>query len=174
LRTGIVMSTIPDALIAFTAVQIVLGVADIRVDGQPFELRRMVSSLLEENWGGATVIAIGSIISISALVQFFYGVTRGYKERLDIAHFSRDMRWLTHFFAWVGYGARGVILGIIGFFFLKAGLLRSGKHVVNTDKAFDFIGDHVGHLYFIVVAIGTIGYGLFMFIHGWAYDPDRD
>jgi hypothetical protein len=45
--------------------------------------------------------------------------------------------------------------------------------VVNTDKAFDFIGDDVGHLYFIMVAAGTICYGLFMFVFGWYYDTDK-
>ena len=174
LRTGIAVSTIPDALIAFTAVQILLGASSIRVDGRPVQLRQMVNSMLEENWGEVAIISTGIITCLSALVQFFYGVSRGYKERVDILHFSADMKWLTHFFAWIGYGARGIILGIIGFFFLKAGIMRSGKYAVNTDKAFDFIGDNVGHLYFILIAIGTIGYGVFMFIHGWAYDPDKD
>jgi hypothetical protein len=45
---------------------------------------------------------------------------------------------------------------------------------VNTDKAFDFIGDQVGHVYFILVAVGTIFYGLFMFALGITYDADND
>ena len=93
---------------------------------------------------------------ITALVQFFYGISKGYKERLNIDHFSKLTTWLTHFLAWFGYFSRGIILGIIGFFFIKAGILEDAQFVVNTDKAFDFIGDHVGHFYFIVVAAGTI------------------
>jgi len=51
--------------------------------------------------------------------------------------------------------------------------LRDG-YIVNTNKAFDFIGDHVGHVYFILVAIATICYGVFMFAQGIAYDTDKD
>lgn len=174
LRTGIAMSTIPDALIALTGVQILLGAGNIQMDGRPVELREMVASILEHGSGDVLIIIIGVIVCVSGLVQFFYGTSRGYKERLDIEHFSANLKWLTHFLAWIGYLSRGIILGIIGFFFAKSGIVRSSEYVVNTDKAFDFIGDNVGHLFFVLVAIGTIGYGLFMFILGWFYDPDKD
>jgi hypothetical protein len=57
---------------------------------------------------------------------------------------------------------------------VRAGIFNNAKYVVNTDKAFDFIGDHVGHVYFIIVAIGTICYGIFMVAQGIAYDADKD
>lgn len=57
---------------------------------------------------------------------------------------------------------------------IKAGITENARYVVNTDKAFDFIGDHIGHVYFILVAIATTCYGLFMFIQGIAYDTDKD
>ena len=53
-------------------------------------------------------------------------------------------------------------------------MVEKARYVVNTDKAFDFIGDHVGHVYFILVAIATICYGLFMFAQGITYDTDKD
>ena len=173
-RTGIAMSTIPDILIALTAFRILAGVGDIRVDGQPVSERAMAGNMLQETWGEWALIGIGVIICLTALVQFFYGITRGYKERLDMAHFKVFTKNVIHFLAWVGYLARGVIVGIIGFFLVKAGASDSADVVVNTDKAFDFIGDHVGHLYFILIAIGTICYGLFMFAHGIAHDADKD
>ena len=174
LRMGIAMSTVPDALIALTGVQILLGAGNIQLDGRPVELREMVASILEHSSGDVLVIVIGVIVCVSGFVQFFYGISRGYKERLDIDHFSANLKWLTHFLAWIGYLSRGIILSIIGFFFAKSGIARSSEYVVNTDKAFDFIGDNVGHLFFILVAIGTVGYGLFMAILGWFYDPDKD
>ncbi|HEV7349089.1 DUF1206 domain-containing protein [Telluribacter sp.] len=173
-RAGIALSTIADALIAYTAIEVLLGIGNIPENGEPEEQRQMVRSLLEENWGDWFIISLGVIVCTTALVQFFYGVTRGYKERLDIAQFSSGTKKLIHLLAWIGYLARGIILGIIGFFFLKAGLLDDARFVVNTDKAFDFIGDHVGHVYFILVALGTICYGLFMFSLGVSYDIDAD
>jgi hypothetical protein len=173
-RTGIALSTIADGLIVYAAIRVLLGIGNIQTDGQPAEERMMVSNMLQHSLGNAFVIATGSIILATAIVQLLYGVTRGYKERVDIAHFSKIIKNTIHFLAWTGYVARGIILGITGFFFVKAGVLENARHVVNTDKAFDFIGDNIGHLYFILVAAGTICYGLFMFALGIAYDVDKD
>lgn len=173
-RTGIALSTVADGFIAFAAIQALLGLGNIQEDGQPEEQRQMVSHVLQESWGALFIISIGVIIAVTAVVQFFYGITRGYRERLDIAHFSLATKSVIHFLAWVGYLARGIILGIIGFFFIKAGIVENARYIVNTDKAFDFIGDDIGHVYFILVAIGTICYGLFMFALGVTYKARKD
>jgi hypothetical protein len=173
-RIAIALSTIADALIAYAAIEVLLGTNNIQQNGQPQQEQQMVRSLLQERWGSWVIISIGSIIFLTALVQFFYGITKGYKERLDIQHFSPKMKSLIHITAGIGYLARGIIIGIIGFFYIKAGILENARYVVNTDKAFDFIGDHVGHVYFILVAVGTIFYGLFMCALGLTYDVDKD
>lgn len=173
-RSGIGLSSIADAFIAYSAVQALLGTGSVQEDGQPKAEREIAGTMLQENWGDWLIVILGTIILLTALVQFFYGITNGYRERLNIDHFNKLKTWLTNFFAWYGYFARGLILGIIGFFFIKAGILEDPQFVVNTDKAFDFIGDHVGHLYFILVAIGTICYGIFMILLGIYFDPDKD
>lgn len=173
-RTGIALSTVADLLIVYAALQVILGISDFAINGRPDSERQMVHKMLAWSGGQALILAIGCIICFTAVVQFLYGVTQGYKERTDMDHFSVSAKRSVHALAWIGYSARGFILGITGFFFIKAAVLKDGQYVVNTDKAFDFIGDHVGHLYFILTAIGTIGYGLFMFVLGFTYDRDKD
>lgn len=173
-RTGIALSTIADALIVYAAIRILLGVSNVQSDGQPVEERQIVRNLLEKNYGQWLVIVIGAVYFIIAIVQLLYGITRGYRERVNLEHFATPLRYTVHLLAWSGYFGRGVILGIIGFFFIKAGASEEAGWVVNTDKAFDFIGDHVGHFYFILIAIATICYGLFMFVQGVAYDTNKD
>lgn len=172
-RVGIGLSSIADFLIAYSAIMVILGISKIQQDGQPTEEREMVGSMLQQNWGDVIIIAMGVIIALTAIVQFYYGETRGYKERLNIAHFSSGTKKVIHLFAWIGYLARGIIIGIIGFFFIRAGFLEDPGDVVNTDKAFNFLGEHVGHWAFILVAVGTICYGLFMFSLGVTYDHDN-
>src|SRR5690349_16528061 len=97
-------------------------------------------------------------------------MTRGYRERGNDRHFSRWAKNVFHVLALYGYGTRGTILFIVGFFFVKAGVVHAADIVVNTDKAFDFIGDHIGGAFFIIAAIGTIAYGCFMFALGITYN----
>jgi hypothetical protein len=173
-RTGIALSTVADILIVYAAIRVLLGTSNIQPDGTPQEERWMINNLLQQSNGDWLVIAIGLIYLATAVVQLIYGVTRGYKERLNIEHFSSLARHTVHILAWLGYSGRGIILGIIGFFFVKAGITENARYVVNTDKAFDFIGDNAGHIYFILLAIATICYGLFMFVQGTVYDTDKD
>ncbi len=173
-RSGIALSTVADLLIVYAAVKVIIGAGNIQQNGEPVEEREFVSKLLTESWGASAITAIGIIVIATAIVQFFYGVTRGYKERLDIDFYSKSAKAIIHFLAWAGYCSRGIIVGIIGFFFLKAAFTGNAEHVVNTDKAFDFIGDEVGHAYFIILALGTVCYGIFMIINGLAYDQDKD
>lgn len=173
-RIGICVSTLVDVMIAMTAVRVLLGRNHIMLNGQPREEQEMVASLLSNPWGSMLVIAFGSIVLIVSVSQFWYGITKGYKERIDLEHFSKPIQTVTHGLAWFGYFARGVILSIIGVFLIKSGTTNDASVVVNTDKAFDFIGDHVGHFYFIAIAIGTICYGMFMVMMAIAYDIDKD
>lgn len=173
-RTGIALSSLADALICYSAFRIVIGSGSNTTDGQPDEYRELTRSIIEQHDAAWLVIAGGVIILVTALIQLAYGVTRGYRERLDIAHFSHTLKETVHYLAVAGYTSRGLILGIIGFFLVKAGVTQNAIHVLNTDKAFDFIGDHIGGIAFIVVAIGTICYSLFMFSLAWTYDADAD
>lgn len=173
-RSGIALSTIADLLIVYAAIRILLGVGGIQQSGEPQEEREFVSKMLTEGWGACAVTSIGIVVMIAAVVQFVYGVSGGYKERLDIGHYRKAGKAIIHFLAWTGYCSRGIIVGIIGFFFIKAAIMGASKHVVNTDKAFDFIGDELGHGFYILVAAGTVCYGIFMIINGIAYDQDKD
>lgn len=168
-RTGIALSAVADALIIHAGVRILIGSGNIQLDGQPAEEQEFARRLLALSWGDVAVIAIGITFLISAVIQLIYGVSDGYKERINI---QRNKIWMNRMIkavAWYGYVARAIILGITGFFFLQAGIQKNEKLVVNTDKAFDYIGDHVGHVYFIIVAVGTVSYGVFMWLQGIYY-----
>ena len=173
-RTGIALSTIADMLIVYASVLSIFGIGSSQANGEPDKEREMVSNLLQQNAGSWIVISIGTAIAITAAVQLFYGITKGYKERLELEEFKPWMKKSVYFFGLSGYFARSIIIGIIGWFYLKAGIENNGQLIVNTDKAFDFIGDNVGHVYFILVATGTIFYGLFMFALAMVYDTDKD
>lgn len=174
IRTGIALSSLADGLLAYSIIRVLLHQGNIQQNGEPTEEREFVSSLLQIFFGQAFVITIGVALIITALLQLIYGITNGYKERMNSENFYPAIRKLIPPFAWIGFISRGVILGIVGIFYMKAGILKNEQYIINTDKAFDFIGDNIGHIYFIVVALGTICYGIFTFALGMAYDCDKD
>jgi hypothetical protein len=170
LRTGAAFSSAADAFIALSVLMVVFGGQKAPVTGEPVQQRKMVAHLLQWQWGHAIVFTIGAIILITAAVLILYGLSKNFTESIRASDFSKTQHTLMHAIAYAGYFSRGVILAIIGFFYLKSSMKSDSSYVVNTDKAFDFIGDHVGHPWFILIAIGTISYGAYMFILGLHYD----
>jgi hypothetical protein len=79
---------------------------------------------------------------------------------------------VTHFLAWYGYAARGVILCVLAWFLLDGAIRNDPKAAGDTDTV-DFVGGgSLGDSAFAVVAIGTIAYGIFMYVNAWQYKFD--
>lgn len=163
-------SAVSDALIAWPAIESLLGVNTAMKDGEPVAQRQMFSELLQKEGGIWLVGLIGLITSVTAIVQFIYMFKEAYEERIDFKRFSTLKAKIIHTLSYAGHIARGTILGIMGFFMLKAAITKNGQLVVNTDKAFDFLGDEVNHPVFAAIAVGTICYGFFMMAMGYYYD----
>lgn len=174
LRAGAIFSSVADAFIAFSALQALFSHQKASRTGEPVQQQKLVAGLLENDWGQTVVLVLGAIVLLTALVLVFYGFSKRFTETIKADDFSKGWKYTVHGLAYAGYLSRAIILDIIGFFFCKAAVEKNSDVVVNTDKAFDFIGDHVGHVYFILVAIGTICYGLYMFVLGVNYDIDAD
>jgi len=174
LRTGAAFSSAADGFIALSALQALFEKHNTPDTGQPVQQRNLVAGLLEHSWGPTLIIALGVVVMVTALILAFYGLSNRFTERIRARDFSKTWRYTVHGIAYAGYLSRGIILGITGFFYIKAAIEKNSDLVVNTDKAFDFIGDQVGHPYFIAVAIGTLCYGLYMFVLGLHYDTDSD
>ena len=163
-------SAISDGLIAWPAVESLIGENPASKTGDPVAQRESISNMLQHPVGVWAVSIIGCITLVTAVVQFVYVFKKAYEERIDFDSLSPAKRTIIHSLSYAGHIARGVILGIIGFFMLKAAMTKNGQLVVNTDKAFDFLGDEIGKAVFAIIAIGTICYGFFMMAMGYYYD----
>jgi hypothetical protein len=171
-RTGIGLSATGYGIIAFAAAQILIqGGGNGEEDQQQF-----VAQVLEMP-GGAWLVGIAGVITgFAGLVQFKYVAGGDYIKRINFHSMSSWLGTTTHVLAWGGYIARGIILAVIGWFLLSAGIASDPDEVGDTDSAFDFLGDFgtIGSILFIAVAVGTIGYGIFMVIHGYYYSFEED
>jgi Na+/proline symporter len=172
MRTGAAFSSGADAFIALSVLRALFDQKKAPVTGEPIQQKNMVAHLLQFHWGYIAVMSIGVIVLITAVVLILYGLSQSFTEAIKANDFSKKEKRALHTIAYAGYFSRGIILFITGFFFVKAAIKNNSSHIVNTDKAFDFIGDHIGHPWFILIALGTVSYGIYMFILGLHYDVD--
>jgi hypothetical protein len=172
-RTGIALSAAGYLMIAFAAGQILIqgGGGNGEEDQQS-----LVAQVLEFPAGAWLIGMVGAVTGFAGLIQFKYVAGGDYIKRVNLHSMPDWLETTTHVLAWAGYVARGIILAIIGYFLISAGIQSDPEEVGDTDTAFDFIGDFgtIGHIVFIAVALGTIGYGLFMIINGYYYSFEDD
>jgi uncharacterized membrane protein YidH (DUF202 family) len=64
----------------------------------------------------------------------------------------------------IGYISRGIVLCIIGYFFLRAALHKNGMEAGDTEGAFDFLENNFGTVLMGTIALGLFLYGIFMFV----------
>lgn len=172
LRMGIAFSSLADAFIAFSVLQALFSLQKVPLSGEPVQQQNMVADLIKTEWGRVMIIIVSLVVLLTALVLAFYGLSGRFTESIKDERFSKPWTYVVHGLAYSGYLARGVILSVVGFFLFLSAIKRDSSYVVNTDKAFDFIGDNIGGIAFLLIATGTICYGLYMFILGLHYKID--
>lgn len=161
------------ATIAFSAVEAFFDLSN-STHGSPQQQQLLVAKVFQW-WAGEWLVGLlGLLIGITGIAQFVYVFRKGYREKLVVQQISELKKKAIGSLAWLGHFARGIILLIIAYFLVVASLQSQPSEVVNTDKAFNYLGEKIGHFVFVVVAIGTICYGLYLFALSFYFDFEDD
>lgn len=115
--------------------------------------------------GGEWIIGIiGLIILGNGIRQGFKAITGSFMKDVNLinsSHFRLFKRTGT-----AGYFARGIVLVIIGYFFIRAAISSNANEAEGTKEAFSFLENNFGTLLMGLVAVGLALYGVFMFVKG--------
>lgn len=172
-RFALAFSSLAYGLIAVSAVQVIAGITNSNAAN--VARQRLLVARIFDWWAGQWLVAAaGAIVGLAGLSQFIYVIKKAYREKLRVDEISERKRKIIASLAWAGHFARGIILLVIAYFLIKAAVTSDSGEVVSTDKAFDFLGDEIGHIIFILVALGTICYGLYMFALSFYFDFEDD
>jgi len=188
-RIGIVGSSVAYGAIAWSGIQAMIGAGD---PGEGFEEQRhLIDSVLHWRYGTWLIGIAGVVVGFVAIMELRFVVLGNYKPALDVDNMPKARKRLINILAWAGHFARSIILGIMAYSLLRGAVYDDASETVNTDKAFNFIGESMlGHPLFVLVAMGTVCYGVYMILFGvfmeelseptrargtaGLMDPDRD
>ena len=159
-RLGYVMSALSYAGVVYTAVNLTLelGENDDTIEDVAHELTELPFG----EWG----IFLGGIAVASIGVGYLYGAWTGSYisefQSSDIDH--RLERWATRI-GKLGVAARGVAFVIIGVFLIQAALFARLEAAGGLENAFRILkAQPLGWLWLVLVGVGFIAYGLYMFV----------
>jgi hypothetical protein len=167
-RIGIALSTLAYGKIGWSAVRVLVGSG---AHGEQ-ERQRLAWHVLEWPGGRWLVAVAGATVAIVGLFQIKYVYEGHHRRWIQLPRSSRTARVVVDVLGWAGYGARCAILLVLGWFVLHAAWSVDAQDVGDTDSAFNFLGlsgGALGHALFSVVALGTICYGLFMYVNALCF-----
>lgn len=112
---------------------------------------------------GAWIIGIAAvIIMINGGYQVYKGASKKFLKKIQMvpSKFSDVFKKS----GIIGYISRGIVLLVIGYLLLHSALEADPEGVKDTDGAFSFLENNFGSFLMGVIALGLVGYGVFMFV----------
>jgi hypothetical protein len=112
---------------------------------------------------GVWIVGIAAIIIIiSGGYQVYKGASGKFMEKIQLVgtKFSEVFRKA----GIVGYISRGVVLLVIGYLLFHSAIEADPGSVQDTDGAFSFLENNFGSFLMGLIALGLVGYGVFMFV----------
>jgi hypothetical protein len=172
-RIGIGLSTVAYGVIVSSAVKVLMGSGG---DGEEKQ-QALVATVLRWPAGQWLVGAVGVVVAVAGAYQIKYVYDGDHERRLLMDGRGGLARSVVNVLGWTGYCARCAILLVLGWFLLRAAWSFNPREVGDTDSAFDFLGlsgGPLGNALFAAVALGTIAYGVVMYINGVKFNFAED
>jgi uncharacterized membrane protein YidH (DUF202 family) len=143
--------------LAFTAFRIVLGSAGAGSSEQTW-----TAKLLSQPLGQWLVIILGLMVISAGLYSCYQAYSTKFRERLKTDEMSHtEDTWVTRA-GRLGLGARGLVLGIIGGFFIRAARQTDAGQSGGLEQVLDMLADQLyGRWLLGGMAVGLIAYGLY-------------
>jgi hypothetical protein len=161
-RLGYAFSGIIYGGLAFLAAKLVLGTGG---SSGSDSRETLASKLLEQPFGQwlVGIVAVGTMAM--GLYQIYKAISGKFLKNVQTAQIKTDIKEMLMKAGKVGYIARGIVWGIIGFLFLKAAMSANAQEAGGSNSAFQFIEDtSYGSILLGATAIGFLCYGIFMFV----------
>jgi hypothetical protein len=158
-RLGFIISAVIYLSLAIYALKVAFsGLGNDNGDSKKFILSKILTYDV-----GPWLVGIGGLIVIgTGVYQIYKGVTKKFMKKVVLAHNNKKSLFTNA--GVIGYVARGIVLGIIGYFVVLAAMHANASEAQGTNQAFQFLENEFGSVLMGLVAAGLVAYGIFMFV----------
>ena len=142
-------------VLAYSALNLVMGSSASKGS--------LTKLLFSSDYATIFAIIIGVALVGKGVYEFYQAYSGKFKEEVQGAEIPQKAQSLVMRAGKVGYTARGIVAGILGYLFLKAGVSGSAQKLSKTD-VFSYLQDEFGTIVMGLVALGLAAYGIFKII----------
>jgi len=127
----------------------------------------LADTLLDKPYGQWLLGLIGLITIGLGFYEIYKGLSGKFLKNIKSAQIKSEWKDTLIRAGKIGYPARGIVWGIIGYLLLKAAINANAQEAGGTESAFQFLENSTfGSILLGAVALGLICYGIFMFVRG--------
>jgi hypothetical protein len=161
-RIGFVVSAIIYATFAFTAIALATSSATSDKANGNSKVTSLTGRVMGHSGGRWLIGLIGLIVMAVGAYRISKGVKQDINDELDLSGLSAErLRW-TERFGRIGEIGRGVGIGLVGFFMLRAAITYDPNEATGLDGALRRLAvNSWGVLVIVIVGIGFAAYGVF-------------
>jgi hypothetical protein len=163
-RIGYAASGVLYGVLAFEAIRMLFSNGSSGGGGDQKET--IVGMLLGQPFGQILVGIVAVVFFGKAIYQIYRAVSGKFAKKVQDSELDHRVKDILRKAGYVGYIARGIVIGIIGYSFLRAAIEANPNEAGGTQQAFDFIQASTawGTILLGIIAIGLACYGVFMFV----------
>lgn len=162
-RAGNVGSGLLHASLAVFAARVALGGGGSGGDGG--RAQSMTAELLSHSWGAWLVGLVGLVTIGVGLFQFYFGYQAKFTKHWKTGEMSAAERTWGVRAGRFGLMARGVVFGLMGWFFLQAARQSDAREVKGLGGVLaEIAGEGYGPWLLGTVALGLVAYAIFCFV----------
>lgn len=152
-------------IIAFEAIRMVFSNGSSGSGGGN-QKEDLVSMLLGQPFGQILVGLVAVVFFGKAAYQIYRAVTGKFARKIQDSELDHRVKDTLRKAGFVGYIARGIVIAIIGYLFLRAAIEANPNQAGGTEQAFQFIqaSSTWGTIMLGIIAVGLACYGVFMLV----------
>jgi hypothetical protein len=159
-RIGFVVSAVIYTTFAITAIALARSTT-APADGNS-KVTTLTGRIMEHSNGRSLIGVVGAIVIGVGLYRLAKGVKQDVSDELDLSGMSPQRLQWTRKLGAVGEVGRGIAIGLIGFFLLRAAITFDAAEATGLDGALRrLMVQSWGPLIVTVVGIGFVSYGIF-------------
>jgi type IV secretory pathway VirB2 component (pilin) len=136
--------------------------------------QQFIAKVLEMDLGPLLVALAGIGVMIAGVFQWVRAYKEEYMKKLSFSGLASGMRDNVRKIGKLGYAARGIVWLLVGFFLLQAGLQSDPSEAQGQGGAFQTIEQWGGSWVLLIVALGVVAYGVFMFFKSRYYQVQSE
>ncbi len=163
-RTGYFISGIIYANLAFGAIKLASHTGNA---GGGDSEKTISAKLMEQPFGVWLVGIVGAIIIGYGLYELFSGIKEKFMEKFKTYEMNDKELKVARISGKIGLIARGVVLSMVGFFFIETAYTHDPNQSKGLGGALDEMASQpYGQFLLAMIAIGLILYGIYQIIRG--------